>query len=73
MKLAKDLLFTRDHKPLDIARLTCFLGGLTFFGLAIADFVFRLEFDPMLYGTGFAAFAGGSAGWMHFRSKAEGE
>jgi hypothetical protein len=67
----KDLLYTKNNKHLDIARVTCFLGGLTFFGLSIADFVFQLQFDPMLYGTGFAAFAGGSAGWMHFRAKAE--
>lgn len=67
----KDLLYTRNNKSLDIARVSCFLAVLGFIGLSIADFVFQLKFDPMLYGTGFAAMAGGSAGWMHFRAKAE--
>lgn len=71
MKPVKDLLYTKGNKALDIARVVCMMGGFTFFGLSIADFVFQREFDPMLFGTGFAAFAGGAAGWMHFRSKAE--
>jgi len=82
MRPVKDLLYTKGNKALDIARVTCFLGGLTFFGLSIADFTIRaiiaLEngeavtlFDPVLWGGGFAGFAGGAAGWMHFRAKTE--
>lgn len=69
MKLVKDLLYTRNNRSLDIARVTCLTGGLTLFGLTIAKFVMTREFSPIEFGTAFAAFAGGAAGWMHFRDK----
>lgn len=73
MKLLKDLLYTKGNQALDIARVTCLAGGFTLFGLTIAKFVMTREFDPIEFGTAFAAFAGGAAGWMHFRAKQESE
>ena len=72
MKLAKHLLYDRENKHLDIARFSALLsvlGYLTVSGFAIAGGVW--SFDPLQWGSGWAAICGGNAAWIFARQRYE--
>ena len=73
MKLAKDLLYTRNNRHLDIARLSALLSILAFWGAVLWQVGEAHSFDPMAVGGGCAAIMAGAAGWIYARQKKEDE
>lgn len=71
MKIIKDLLYSRDNKALDIARLSSLVSVLCFWGGVFYSIYHGGEFDPMNVGTGCAAIFAGAAGWIFYRQKQE--
>lgn len=72
MKIAKDLLYERTNQHLDIARLSALLSVIGYIGVtgyAIALGVW--EFDPLQWGSGWAAICGGNAAWIFARQRYE--
>ena len=67
MKLVKDLLFNRENKHLDIARLSALLGVIGFLGATGYSLYLGGEFEPAVWGTGWAALCGGNAAWIYAR------
>lgn len=68
----KDLLYTGDNKNLDIARFSAMLsviGYLTVSGVSIAQGLWT--FDPLQWGSGWAAICGGNAAWIFARQRYE--
>jgi len=73
MKLIKDLLYTKENRALDVARLSAFLGVLGFLGATGYSLYLGGEWEPAVWGTGWAAMCAGSAGWIFARQTKEAE
>ena len=71
MKLVKDLLYTRDNKHLDVARLSALLGVLGFLGATAYSLHLGGKWEPTVWGTGWAALCAGNAGWIYARQQQE--
>lgn len=70
MPVMKDLLYSKNNKFLDIARVSVALSVLAFWGCVITMAV-RGEFDPMAVGGGCAAIFTGAGAWIYARQKQE--
>jgi uncharacterized membrane protein YjjB (DUF3815 family) len=71
MKLLKDLLYNRDNVNLDIARLSAFLGVVGFLAATGYSLYLGGDFEPAVWGTGWAALCGGNAAWIYARQAQE--
>jgi len=71
MNLLKDLLYNKDNSALDISRLSSALGVLTYLGSTGWHTYANASFDPVAFGTGWAAVCAGCAGWIYARQKFE--
>lgn len=72
MKLAKDLLYDKDNKHLDIARFSALLSVLGYIGVTVyAITKGTIVFDPFEWGSGWAAICGGNAAWIFARQRYE--
>lgn len=71
-KVTKDLLYDRDNKHLDIARLSALLSVVAYIvGTGYALVTGMWEFDPAQWGIGWATTCGGNAAWIYARQRYE--
>jgi hypothetical protein len=70
-KLLKDLLYGGRNEYLDIVRLLCLLGGVTFLGLSIADYAKTGVFDGVKFGLGWASVLGATVTAIYARNHAD--
>lgn len=72
MKLAKDLLYDKENKHLDIARFSALMSVFGYIGVtAYAITAGTVSFDPFQWGSGWAAICGGNAAWIFARQRYE--
>lgn len=71
MKLIKDVLYDGKNEHLDIARLSALLGVIGYAGLSTLHTVNGGIFDPLQWGSGWAALCGGNAAWIFARQRYE--
>lgn len=72
MKLVKDLLYEKENKHLDIARFSALLSVLGYIGVTtVAITQGTMTFDPLQWGSGWAAICGGNAAWIFARQRYE--
>lgn len=65
-----DLFTEADNDTWDLGRIMWALGVVMFFGLSVMAYgVFRQAFDPITFGTGFAAVLGAGGGMIWMKSK----
>ena len=61
-KILRDISTDIDGKTFCYARCTGHLAVISYIGLAISDFVATHQFNPVAFGTGFAALIGSVGG-----------
>lgn len=61
-KVLKDISTGIDGKTFCYARCTGHLAVVSYVGLAISDFIITHSFNPVAFGTGFAALIGSVGG-----------
>lgn len=70
--LTKDLLYDRGNQHLDIARLSALLSVIGYLGVTITATIQGMwAFDPLQWGSGWAALCGGNAAWIFARQRYE--
>lgn len=68
----KDLLYDGRNEHLDIARLSALLSVLGYIGVTVTVLVQGIwVFDPLQWGSGWAAICGGNAAWIFARQRYE--
>lgn len=71
MKPLKDLLYGGRNEYLDIVRVLALLGGLTFLGLSIADYVRSGAFREMAFAGAWATTLTASTGAIYARNRSD--
>lgn len=71
MKALKDLLYGGRNEYLDIVRVLALLGGLTFLGLSIADYVRSGTFREMAFAGAWATMLTATTGAIYARNRSD--
>jgi len=71
VKALKDLLYGGRNEYLDIVRVLALLGGLTFLGLSIADYVRAGAFREMAFAGAWATMLGATTGAIYARNRSD--